>query len=646
MSNLPYNPPFVVPVNVDPALREATPLFTGYAMAALLEIPKDYRGPGRALYKQIMETNEGLFTEMVQVLANAAQYLLESQNVPANQIEGAIEHVLPLVVDGYYGIVIERFSRDFEQSGAINEQQYNDRGVVIRKLQQLITEMENFYRNGDTAQPRGRSYGGSGSVGGTGGWGSGGGARGGRTGGEDVRRAADSVFIDTGRTPAKRDTDNFSAGGRVVRQVLKEPEQIQHKPNVWEGRQFLPMQSGSSSYPLTLNPRRPWDWVVANRDGLMLKPAVVSDWKLTGKEGFTVPWYDPQKAILMHFKDSNSGKIWAQPFQRENDMNYLDHEQDPELRLLAKEEALTRDGKVPPAFQMVESIRPVPGKPLAEMGPVEEEGIDTVVLDVPDTYELANNVRAVYDRHMLRLKVGEDPKDKRAFEFYADIAVLNTVVNPNLNLLGQLADQGDLSRLAAMLNSAAKNERDLELVDIADARMTEAVNHAMAVNMGLKGWAIGSFREDIDECLGLLNSRAGEQSANALKDSADELISATLSHYTASEGHDGVYAALGLGDAVKEDESLLIWRERTSITRIPLSSQDLGLPVEARLVDQNNFPAFYAACEAILTRTPDHPVAFKNRYIALTDGKVYELVVGYYNRSALILKRADFVVAK
>lgn len=654
-NNIIYNPPVVVNVNVEPELRPAIPLFSGYAIAALTDIPNDHRGPGRELYRDIMQNDQNLFQEMVQILASATEYvLITNSGDPHNQrhVEQAITTVLGTIIDGFYGVVIDRYTRDFEQSGAISQQQYDDRIKVQRALQELVAEMDQFARGGQT-QPRGR-----------GGWGAGGGTAtgggwGGNTGGNwgagnratvsnDVRKAADQVFTaaDGRRGTTTRDTDNFSSGGRVTRQVIKEPDQVIHKPNFWEGRQFLPMMTGSTGYPLTLNPKRPWDWVVARPDGLMIQPASSTTWKLTDKAGYTVRWYDPQKAILMYLKDPE-GKVTATALEREIDMNYLDHEQDPELRLMAKEEAMARDGKIQPAFALVDQIRPQPGRPLAELGPIgSDDAIETEVLSVPDTFELINNVRAMYDRNMLRLKVGEDPSQKKAYEFYADVAELIAVVNPNLKLLGEMADQTDFGRLAALLTAALGRDEDREMAESANARMTEAINHALAVNMGLKGWSIDSFHEDIVGCIDLLGKHAGEQSAFVLTDSAVELIGATLAHFTAEEGHDGVYEALGMADAVKEDESLLIWRNRTSITRIPLTSHELGLPAEARLIDQANFPAFYNACESIFNRTPDVPVAFKNRYLALTDGKVYELVAGYYNRGALIVKRADFVVAK
>lgn len=637
-NNVLYNPPIVIPVDVDPALRDATPLFTGYAIAVLSDIPNDNRGPGREQFMSIMQREERLFAEMVQIIASLSEYLLISNNASPNEIEAAIQQVVKPVVDGYYGLVIDRYAREFEQARTISQQQYDDRVVVQQKLQAMISEMDRFNGNGSGTRGRGTGFSSTG-----GGWGAGH-----RAQQNDIRKAADSVFTgDTRRGAATHDEDNFSAGGRVTRQVVKEPEPLQHKPNVWEGRQFLPMISGSTTYPLTLNPRKPWDWVVANNTGLMLQPACSSQWKLSYKAGHTVPWYDPQTAILMYMKKP-SGEVVTQALTREIDMNYLDHEQDPELRLMAKEEALARDNRVPIAFQLVESIRPVPGKPLAELGPVNDgnhENVEVEVLSTPDTYELANNARALFDRNMLRLKVDEDPSKKKAYEFYADIYELTTLPNPNVKLLSEMSDQSDFCRLAALVTTALQGP-DKELAEMVNTRMTEAVNHALAVNMGLAGWSIDSFHEDIVGCLNLITDHAGAQSNLVLSDSAVEIIGSTLSHFSAEEGHDGIYAALGLDDIVKDDESILIWRARTSMTRIPLSSHDLGLPVDARMIDQTNFPAFYSACEAILSRTPDHPVAFKNRYLALTDGKVYELTAGFYDRSALIVKRTDFVVAK
>lgn len=141
-----YNPPVVVPVQVDPALREAVPLFSGYAIFALEDIPNDNRGPGREQFKMIMQREQGLFAEMVQIIAALTEYLLVRHNQTPNQynVEAAISQVIRPVVDGFYGLVIDRFSREFEQARTISQQQYDDRLIVQEKLQSMIQEMDHF----------------------------------------------------------------------------------------------------------------------------------------------------------------------------------------------------------------------------------------------------------------------------------------------------------------------------------------------------------------------------------------------------------------------------------------------------------------------------------------------------------------------
>ncbi len=62
------------------------------------------------------------------------------------------------------------------------------------------------------------------------------------------------------------------------------------------------------------------------------------------------------------------------------------------------------------------------------------------------------------------------------------------------------------------------------------------------------------------------------------------------------------------------------------------------------LVSAANTPDFHRTITSIFNRTPDIPHVYHRRYLALTDGQVYELVRGYLNDTAVLMYKADFTV--
>lgn len=490
---------------------------------------------------------------------------------------------------------------------------------------------------------------------------SGGGGGGGSwtTGGGGARRSGggSTIWDDTGASTRKAvPTDgSYNAGGfvRQRRESIQQPERqpppmrqqqqstrgnappAMEKQTVVDGQTFIPARN-SHEWPKVISRERPWDWILTG-DGTQLRPAFKSDWKVTfDHEVPFTPWYDSNTHILFHIK-SPQGVVSEEAIQREDTMKYVDHELDPVLRQKGAEAARARDEKVAPAWQLVEQLRPNPSSPLATAEPLSDDVVgEKVKLVNPDSYLITTSLSDAVKRACLKLKVDNPDVLKQAFELYVERGVLTTTVNPDFGFMYQLTNAASYKQLFQLMIDADANE---ELLKEVDKRMVVGINQALTQNMGLKAWGITNFLEDFGDLLAALKDDYGDSVVQTFETFAVEVISRHLAHYSEQELDETVRKAVGLDD----DVNALVWRERSSVTRLPFTSEDFNIPADTGvMVSPSVYPEMHNTLCAIFERTNDLPYTFYGRYLATEDGVVYSIVKGYLNDEAVLVFKADF----
>lgn len=407
-------------------------------------------------------------------------------------------------------------------------------------------------------------------------------------------------------------------------------------PNIThlDGQNFFPARQ-DREWPKIINDKRLFDWVLME-DGTQLRPAYQSSWKASfNPEVPATPMYNPETHILFHMKQPD-GTVVETALEREDAMNYLDHELDPKLRQVSKEAEQAREGKMAPAWQLVEQLRPQPSQPLATSEPLSDDAeAHKLVLSAPAEFLKTSSLADGIKRASLKLKVDHPGILSKGFELYVDRGVLTTVVNPDFELLFQLGNADSYKSLFHLMTEA---DADEELIGEVDKRIAAGITEALTQNMGLKGWSITSFRDDFGDLLAALKQDYGDAVLPHLENKALEVISRSLSHYSEKELAD-IRKTVGLED----DVVALVWRERSSVTRLPVSSDELKIPVDTGvMVGATEHPQMYKTLSAIFIRTEDVPFTYHGRYLATTDGVVYAVVNGYLNEEAIVVYKANF----
>ncbi len=679
---LAHNPPYVIPVQVDQALYNATPLFTGYVMDYI--VSKAQQNQARALFQQLAEQDQNLMGMMVQDLANATEFFYFSENQTPGMIEATIRNLVGVVVDAYLGFSINHYPNDF--GPLLDQQAISEAQRYIGDLEQLKRQAQLFYNGGrggnwqgnqqsNSWQPNQQRGGGRGQN-----WQNQqanysrwdepvqhqqqpqGGSYGYRQSTQDNwpgnrmpnnrmqgnRGPARSTPFEEAPVGRNGGTTNASTGttsARPRREFL-EPRQVQPerqrvvapinpRQTVVGNVTFVP--AGENEWPKVMDPKRIFDWVLL-QDGTQLRPAHLSDWKVSfDPEAVATPWYNPQTHLLMHVKTPD-GRVRAEPFKRESAMDYLDHELDPALRKRAQDEALKAGGKVEAAWNLVEQLRPNPSSPLATAEPLGEDAEGHQVRPLnPGDYLTTNSLPDAIKRAVLKLKVDHPDVLNQAFELYVDRGVLTEVANPDFDLLFKLSTTESFKSLFHLLIDSAADE---DLIKAVDKRVAQHISSAMQYHLGLRDWSIDSFQDDYGELLAALKQDYGQSVVEALEGYAIEIISRALAYYPEDE-LSKIRSAVGL----EEGLNALVWRERSSVTRLPVTAQELAVADDKGvLISETNQPELYRTLSSIYERTEDLPLTFHGRYLATSDGVVYQLARGYLNDQALMLYKAAFVL--
>lgn len=680
------NPPFVVPVQVSRELEELIPMFTGVVLDIVTNTAN--KNQVRGLFKQLLETNDKVLGDLVQTTADLCEYYIYRDDIPPSRVKPLLIEVGQLAVNGFLALAIQQYPGEFERY--LDQAMVDDMRNYQRDLDMAISEARRgagggggVQRFGGGGMSSGRSWqpgGGRGSY--TGGgrgsrwdeevpeqasyqrpdrfgsqerFGSGGGRMGsfGRGGTPSRSSGRSSMWDESIRPSTNAAEDNGSRRGvRPARDFGQSNDRQSHGTHAEPRRHveptnpnativgditFVPLPDSGREWPKVQNVQRPWDRILME-DGRQLRPAHQSDWKVTfNPEQPLTPFYDPQTNVLFHILSADGKTVIEEPIKRNDTMNYLDHELDPKLRLKAENELKQKDGKVQMAWKLVENLAPKPESPLATDDVIDADK-NAPALVAPAQHMLTVSLPDAIKKAGVMRKLEKADAMERPFELYADRAVLTTVVNPDFTALFELTNADSFRKAYQLLTDLPAGEMQKEV----NKRLTAGVNHALSRNIGLKDWSIDSFEDDIGDLLKVLGEDYGPKLVEALEVNAVEIISRSLCHFSRKElDEPAVKRLLELPEDA--DATVLVWRERASITHLPVSSQDLVVPKnDGVLVSEANTPEFHSTIASVFNRTPDMPHVYYRRYLATDDGVVYELVRGYIVEAAHMLFKAEF----
>lgn len=398
------------------------------------------------------------------------------------------------------------------------------------------------------------------------------------------------------------------------------------------------------SWPKFINPERPYDGMILE-DGTEMRPASKSGWKITfspDKPYRTI--YDPTQLVLFHVKRPD-GTVLERLEPRSDDMNYLDHELDPALRRVRRDQETANGPQVVPTWGLAERMKQIPEKSVAVMAP-EPEAAEGEAAPVDTSDDLSTELKPrtldvvaqVHSRGeaLVRLSVltndkSINPSQESPAEFYFE-EITPVVTDKNvINIVRSLEGITSFEELNAKLNEY-DHLFSTEVKTVLDKRLTAAVVQALQKNMGLDGWAIDSYLADYDDLITALRSNFG--GTDTLVDAFHAFAPVMIGQSVAVLGGDSytqyaktVYSA---DDDSKLGDTLLAFRDRCSITQVPWNFADLRIDLNGGgVISEAAMPQLYAAVRAIFSRTEDYPVTWARRYLCTADKKLIELRHGF-----------------
>lgn len=254
---------------------------------------------------------------------------------------------------------------------------------------------------------------------------------------------------------------------------------------------------------ITENPNRLWDQLVLET-GEEVRPAHSSGWKLTYDPSQPYgSYYDPERFAKFHIRKINedgSMVVREKLLEIEDDvrptMQYLNHEIRKNLGY-----RLPDDVKVAEVPWASLTREPLPVNKLAEHNEEQsklEEGqeptpVEILLLELNKAFHSFEEAELNYHKEMICNDVPEDMPVEYTFRKVTPLFLSK----PHLAKLAELRQCECLVELAVVLRDA---EMDLLLKAKLNAMLTQAVNDAVAYNLGCgKGLSIDDFINDMRE---------------------------------------------------------------------------------------------------------------------------------------------------
>lgn len=668
----PEQPLYVPQINIGP-LQQYLPVITGYSMLAA-QNPATTT-PMRAYFFNIMSSNGWRntdFNTMVTYVAALADYLAQDRDASRALAEAA-DIIATMMTCLYVNEQAQYFAQFLDQNAIriVEEQLQQYAGFMEyfngymqnnSRMQQPVQQTFNnqqFNRGGprihggaqigNQRMPAGPTRMGAGGI-----WGStpqqqtgGLGGFAGFGGGVGQNR--------THRAPAEEVA--FTASGPLFRPIETKPQPIQETRTMPTlsgtsnfgtptptAPKFVPILPGSE-WPKVANPTRPFDHILLE-NGIELKPAYQSDWTVTFSK--TRPYhlvYDTQKYILFHAKHPD-GSVSETLRERTDDMRYIDHELDPELRQKLEDDEPKEEGISAVNWRLAAKFKEHPNYPAANVNTSTlEENADAAdaVLE-PSTDTTPPVYTDVIQAHTLdeakvklSLLVHADSEfngTQPPLEFYYDEIVPIPLDDKQITLVRAMQSSRSYDELFDQMVTA-RPRLDENVWACINQRMTDAINLVLQRNMSTT-WAITSFFEDFKELVPSLEEDFGEGYTDVLKGHAVATIASTLSVLS---GESLVkYLQSHYGQSIDVDNPpILALRKRCSVTWVPWTLSECKLDLsKGGMIPEEKMPELHAAVEAIFKRTPDKPVPFGSRILLTADKKAIALHKGYLGRDVYL----------
>lgn len=407
------------------------------------------------------------------------------------------------------------------------------------------------------------------------------------------------------------------------------------------------------SWPKFINPEKPYDGMDFE-DGSQLRPASKSGWTTT----YSVdnPYrvvYDPTEFMLFHLRKAD-GTVIDQLEPRNEEMDYLDHELDPALRKVQRDKEAADGPTIVPTWGLAARMRQVPEKSAAVMAPepevVEGESVDTSDDLKTLTPVTLDSVAQVHTRKEAELRLAVITRDKSInpsqelpAEFYYEVI---TPVVTERNLVNAIRGLEGLDNFAELNAKLAEFDGILtpDVKKEIDVRLTTSVNQALEKNLGLAGWKIDSYFADMDDLLRVMveNFNGSTVLVDALNNYAVEVIGRSLAVLSGDAYSEYMRKHYAADDEERMDDSVLLFRDRASITQVPWNFADLNINLNGGgMVPEASMPQLYAAVKAIFERTIDYPVTWAHRYLQTADKKLIELRRGYLGQDVYLMFPAE-----
>lgn len=688
---LPYNPPFVVPIVTTPELQQMSPFITGITM---LEIESNAgKNATRAFFSDTCQRDQNFFGMIVQMVADLTDMSIADMHGrrgidPESIAAEAAKNICAM----------QTSLLAFQNQNAfpnLSPSLVNDIQKNVQNWQNLEQELLRYTTYRDQ-QLRGWNNQQSGWGGGNqsiatrnsgGGWGSqtstgfGGGGSNFGGGGSNHLSLGVSGNASLPTTPGNpysmaignQDTGRGSSYGSAIaskanpslgqaREVSFEGDKVTfdfNKRNLDStpdnkenngmniGSKFPEMNWGQRNVVETPKPtygsetKREWDNV--SIEGFEVRPAYQApEWKLSfnAKRPYRL-CYDPAKHLLFKARDLN-GQIGEFLKEWNPSMDYMRHELNDDLRKRAREEQQRDTSKI---WTQISGLRQLPEFPLAVAEPEdvlnEESRKELLEPGTLATYDDLIYVRDLSDvEEVLLAELGSTQYFRFAnkpFEVYVDLCDHHIVPMGTTMHVRSLAGQATLGTLAKSLGDMREKLGE-KLFGVIDKRLAAEVSFIMTNRLGLTGWSIDSFMDDMLDLEQLIKDRYDEDLWLTLMGQARKVIDGALSVMTEEEV--AVYATSESLREIQEEDEYLVFIARSSITYVPYRQDELAMTInEGGLIREDLYPKTHEALKSIIDRTnteSKHPTV--RRYLMTSEGKLHCLTRGLLgNDDSLLL---------
>lgn len=691
---LPFTPPFIPPVQVDPRIQTLLPLITG---GVLFELQTHAgRNVLRTFYYNLMAQNQFNNQGFLDLIRSTAEYtlycILAHRLNPELAVEKACSEMCSMlsslqlrqyptlqqwctqgIVDGA-NVFIERMTQMVQemqrvtQPNDIQNHPWNTVGPQNPNGGFMPTQNSNWANNrqsvntdlwGVPLAPRQAPMGGvarhPGSM-----------AMGQAQSHQPARQASSLyAYESTSQTPSN--TTTFGYRGRrkrveseppppgFVDEVIFSPESIDPiiqrapmNPTVTSQELNAPLPTQES---LTENKRK-YDYVKinqANGEIVEIVPAHLSQWTLINHHQENHPYrvaYNPETHLQFHAKRHlTDGRTVIEevilPWTTE--MEYLRNEIKPEFRSRVPKDP--NAPKIIPEFDLIRSVQKATTDHQVMVSTTKSiEALSTDVTDAVPTplseVQILQSFSAmkVYGAIEGNLHDAEVNEVSECIEYYADVVDEVATDKAMIVEIMKLATSKDLLELIERLNSKAASWQQSVWTHVHD-RLTDMVNHVLEFNMQMDEWSITSITEDYSDLLAALDKDNGPSIPAAIRAHETEIIKTAL--YVLSGERFTRYAEL-YQDGRDVSDKVLVLADRISVTEVPWNASDLSLEFKkgCGAISEALLPNLYKAVKSIFARCDTSDVLFKHHVILTNDGVDLEIHRGWLGKDFFLISKA------